>query len=186
MKKTTILTVALFVALIVQAQQPLYKNAKAPIEDRINDLLKRMTPLEKAGQLNQLNGGIFTGPAANDPGQQAKIEMAKQGKVGSFLNVTGANETLALQKIAVEQSRLGIPLLFAFDVIHGYKTIFPIPLAEACSWDVAQIEKDAAVAAKESAAAGLHWTFAPMCDISNDPRWGRVMEGAGEDPYYGS
>lgn len=186
MKKTTILTVALFVALIVQAQQPLYKNAKAPIEDRINDLLKRMTPLEKAGQLNQLNGGIFTGPAANDPGQQAKIEMAKQGKVGSFLNVTGANETLALQKIAVEQSRLGIPMLFAFDVIHGYKTIFPIPLAEACSWDVAQIEKDAAVAAKESAAAGLHWTFAPMCDISNDPRWGRVMEGAGEDPYYGS
>lgn len=186
MKKTTILTIALFVALIVQAQQPLYKNAKAPIEDRINDLLKRMTPLEKAGQLNQLNGGIFTGPAANDPGQQAKIEMAKQGKVGSFLNVTGANETLALQKIAVEQSRLGIPLLFAFDVIHGYKTIFPIPLAEACSWDVAQIEKDAAVAAKESAAAGLHWTFAPMCDISNDPRWGRVMEGAGEDPYYGS
>ncbi|MFZ5977831.1 MAG: beta-glucosidase BglX [Bacteroidota bacterium] len=186
MKKTTILTVALFVALIVQAQQPLYKNAKAPIEDRINDLLKRMTPLEKAGQLNQLNGGIFTGPAANDPGQQAKIEMAKQGKVGSFLNVTGANETRALQKIAVEQSRLGIPLLFAFDVIHGYKTIFPIPLAEACSWDVAQIEKDAAVAAKESAAAGLHWTFAPMCDISNDPRWGRVMEGAGEDPYYGS
>ncbi|WP_298413153.1 glycoside hydrolase family 3 N-terminal domain-containing protein [Hydrotalea sp.] len=186
MKKTTLLMVTLLLVLIVQAQQPLYKNAKAPIEDRINDLLKRMTPVEKAGQLNQLNGGIFTGPAANDPGQQAKIEMTKQGKVGSFLNVTGANETRALQKIAVEQSRLGIPLLFAFDVIHGYKTIFPIPLAEACSWDVAQIEKDAAVAAKESAAAGLHWTFAPMCDISNDPRWGRVMEGAGEDPYYGS
>jgi beta-glucosidase len=186
MKKIISLAAVLLIVFVVQAQQPLYKNAKATIEDRINDLLKRMTPLEKAGQLNQLNGGIFTGPAANDPGQLAKIEMVKEGKVGSFLNVTGANETRALQKVAVEQSRLGIPLLFAFDVIHGYKTIFPIPLAEACSWDITQIEKDAAIAAKESAAAGLHWTFAPMCDISNDPRWGRVMEGAGEDPFYGS
>ncbi|MGC8750485.1 beta-glucosidase BglX [Hydrotalea sp.] len=186
MKKTVILFGLLATAGFIRAQQPLYKNAKAPIEARINDLLKRMTPEEKAGQLNQLNGGIFTGPAANDPGQQAKIYMTRQGKVGSFLNVTGAEETRAMQKVAVEESRLGIPLLFAFDVIHGYKTIFPIPLAEACSWDVTQIEKDASIAAKEAAAAGLHWVFSPMCDISNDPRWGRVMEGAGEDPYYGS
>lgn len=184
--------ISLFVApFLLSAQQktnehPLYKNKNASIQDRITDLLKRMTIEEKAGQLNQLNGGSFTGPAGNDAGQKAKMQMVRDGKVGSFLNVIGAAETKAVQKIAVEESRLGIPILFAFDVIHGYKTIFPIPLAEACSWDLPQIEKNAAVAAKEAAAAGLHWTFAPMCDISNDPRWGRVMEGAGEDPYYGS
>ena len=182
----------LFVApFLLHAQQktkehPLYKNKNASIQDRINDLIKRMTIEEKAGQLNQLNGGTFTGPAANDTGQKAKMQMVRDGKVGSFLNVIGAIETKAAQKVAVEESRLGIPLLFAFDVIHGYQTIFPIPLAEACSWDIPQIEKNSSVAAKEAAAAGLHWTFAPMCDISNDPRWGRVMEGAGEDPYYGS
>jgi len=184
--------ISLFLApFLLSAQQktnehPLYKNKNASIQDRITDLLKRMTIEEKAGQLNQLNGGSFTGPAGNDAGQKAKMQMVRDGKVGSFLNVIGAAETKAVQKIAVEESRLGIPILFAFDVIHGYKTIFPIPLAEACSWDLPQIEKNAAVAAKEAAAAGLHWTFAPMCDISNDPRWGRVMEGAGEDPYYGS
>jgi beta-glucosidase len=95
-------------------------------------------------------------------------------------------ETKAIQKVAVEQSRLGIPMLFALDVIHGYRTVFPIPLAEACSWDLAGIEKNSSVAASEASAAGLHWTFAPMCDISNDIRWGRVMEGAGEDPFYGA
>jgi beta-glucosidase len=164
---------------------PVYKDAKIAINQRIADLLQRMTIEEKAGQLNQLNGGVFTGPAMNDGGQKAKVQMVRDGKIGSFLNVTGVKETKNIQKVAVEESRLGIPILFAFDVIHGYKTIFPIPLAEACSWDLPQIEKNSSVAAKEAAAAGLHWTFAPMCDISNDPRWGRVMEGAGEDPYYG-
>jgi len=164
---------------------PAYRNPKLTIDQRIDDLLQRMTLEEKAGQLNQLNGGVFTGPAVNDAGQQEKVKMVKDGKVGSFLNVTGVKETKNIQRVAVEQSRLGIPILFAFDVIHGYKTIFPIPLAEACSWDLTQIEKNSGVAAKEAAAAGLHWTFAPMCDISNDPRWGRVMEGAGEDTYYG-
>ena len=144
-----------------------------------------MTIEEKAGQLNQLNGGVFTGPAQSDPGQKAKIQQVKDGLVGSMLNVTGVVETKAIQKIATEESRLGIPLLFALDVIHGYKTIFPIPLAEACSWDLPGIEKNATVAAKEASAAGIHWTFAPMCDISNDIRWGRVMEGAGEDPWLG-
>lgn len=164
---------------------PVYKDAKVAINLRIADLLQRMTIEEKAGQLNQLNGGVFTGPALNDAGQKGKVQMVRDGKIGSFLNVTGVKETKNIQHIAVEESRLGIPILFAFDVIHGYKTIFPIPLAEACSWDLPQIEKNSGVAAKESASAGLHWTFAPMCDISNDPRWGRVMEGAGEDTYYG-
>ena len=109
--------------------------------------------------------------------------MVKDGRVGSLLNVVGVSDTRAIQQTAM-QSRLGIPLIFGYDVIHGYKTIFPIPLAEACSWDLPGIEKNSSIAAKEAAAAGIHWTFAPMCDVSNDPRWGRVMEGAGEDPYY--
>ncbi len=168
------------------SEKAVYKDAKAPIEQRVSDLLKRMTIEEKAGQLNQLNGGLFTGPAANDAGQKTKMQELRDGKVGSFLNVLGAKETKAVQKVAVEETRLGIPVLFGFDVIHGYRTIFPIPLAEACSWDLKQAEKNSAVAAKEAASAGINWTFAPMCDITNDPRWGRIMEGIGEDPYYGS
>lgn len=162
-----------------------YKNVKAPIEQRVKDLLTRMTPEEKAAQLNQLNGGAFTGPAINDAGQQEKMKMVREGKVGSLLNVVGAANTKAIQEEAMK-SRLGIPLLFGYDVIHGYKTVFPIPLAEACSWDMALMEKSTAIAAKEASAAGIHWTFAPMCDVSNDPRWGRVMEGAGEDTYLAS
>lgn len=185
MKKICCWVLLSTLALAGWAQTPVYKNAKAPIDARVKDLLKRMTLEEKAGQFNQLNGGAFTGPAANDKGQKAKLDLVKNGKVGSMLNVVGARETKAAQQVAVEQSRLGIPLLFGYDVIHGYKTIFPIPLAEACSWDLSGITSNASVAALEASAAGVHWTFAPMCDISNDPRWGRVMEGAGEDPYYG-
>lgn len=162
-----------------------YKDPKQPIEKRVADLLSRMTLEEKAGQLNQLTGGAFTGPALNDVGQQAKMQAVEKGQIGSMLNVNGVAETKAVQKIAVEKSRLGIPLLFAYDVIHGYRTIFPIPLAEACSWNIPQVEKNASVAASEASASGIHWTFAPMCDLSNDPRWGRVMEGIGEDPWYG-
>ena len=165
-----------------QAKFP-FQNPKLPIEQRVKDLLSRMTVQEKAGQLNQLNGGAFTGPALNDAGQAEKAKMVKDGRVGSLLNVVGVADTRSIQQTAM-QSRLGIPLIFGYDVIHGYKTIFPIPLAEACSWDLPGIEKNASIAAKEAAAAGIHWTFAPMCDVSNDPRWGRVMEGAGEDPYY--
>jgi beta-glucosidase len=164
---------------------PLYKNSKAAIESRVKDLLGRMTPEEKAGQLNQLNGGAFTGPSLNDAGQQAKMDQVQSGKVGSLLNVVGAADTRAIQEYAMK-SRLGIPLLFGYDVIHGYKTIFPIPLGEACSWDLKLMETSAAIAAKEASSAGIHWTFAPMCDVSNDPRWGRVMEGAGEDTYLGA
>ena len=170
----------------IQAQVPIYKDPKQTADSRLKDLLKRMTIDEKAGQLNQLNGGFFTGPARNDPGQKVKMQMVRDGKIGSFLNVIGAKETRAIQEIAVKESRLGIPILFALDVIHGYKTIFPIPLAEACSWDLSIMEHSAGIAAKEASSAGIHWTFAPMCDISNDPRWGRVMEGAGEDPWLGA
>ena len=184
-----LLTIFLLLPGMTMAQNgtPAYKNPRLPIDERVKDLLKRMTLEEKIGQLNQLSGGVLTGPAAaGDAGQQAKLEMVRQGKIGSFLNVLGAAETRAVQKIAVEESRLGIPLLFAFDVIHGYKTIFPIPLAEASSWDLSEAERAASIAAREASSAGLHWTFAPMMDVTREPRWGRVMEGSGEDPYLGS
>ncbi len=165
-----------------QAKLP-YQNPALSIEKRVADLLSRMTVEEKAGQLNQLNGGAFTGPATNDAAQNEKVKMVQSGAVGSLLNVVGVADTRAIQTEAIK-TRLHIPLIFGYDVIHGYKTIFPIPLAEACSWDLLAIEKNSSIAAKEASAAGVHWTFAPMCDVSNDPRWGRVMEGAGEDPYY--
>ena len=186
-QKFFLLATFLFMGAISNAQKAPYKNAKLPIETRVADLVKRMTIVEKAGQLNQLNGGVLTGPqAANDPGQQGKVTMIKEGKVGSLLNVIGSAETKAVQKIAVEQTRLGIPILFAYDVIHGYKTIFPIPIAEACSWEPAGAEKTAMIAAKEASSAGIHWTFAPMMDVTREPRWGRTMEGNGEDPYINS
>jgi beta-glucosidase len=183
--KKTIIYFFVAISLHANAQTKLpYQNALLPIEQRVKDLLSRMTVEEKAGQLNQLNGGVFTGPAVTDAGQNEKAKKVKDGRVGSLLNVVGVADTRAIQQTAM-QSRLGIPLIFGYDVIHGYKTIFPIPLAEACSWDVKGIEKNSSIAAKEASAAGLHWTFAPMCDITNDPRWGRIMEGIGEDPFYG-
>ena len=146
-----------------------------------------MTLQEKIGQLNQYNGfWEITGPTPKEGQAAKKYEHLKKGLVGSMLNVKGVKDVRALQKIAVEQTRLGIPLLFGFDVIHGYKTISPIPLAEAASWDLDAIKKSAEIAAEESAAVGINWTFAPMIDITRDARWGRVMEGAGEDPYLGS
>jgi len=189
--KHTFLSIILlsFVAVLsINAQTntntPSYKNKALSNKERIIDLMARMTLEEKVGQLNQVNGGVLTGPTvANDPGAQGKVKLLKDGMVGSFLNVIGAEQTLATQKIAVEGTRLGIPLLFAYDVIHGYKTVFPIPLAEASSWDLVAAERAASIAAKEASSAGLHWTFAPMMDLSRDPRWGRVMEGSGEDPY---
>jgi beta-glucosidase len=186
MKKLILFLLPSFLfSVIAICQTPAYKNKALPIEKRVADLVSRMTVEEKAGQLNQLNGGIFTGPAANDPGQKAKMDMVRKGQVGSMLNVTGSSETRTIQELAVKESRLGIPVIFAFDVIHGYKTIFPIPIADACAWDPALSQQAAAIAAKEASAEGLHWTFAPMVDVSRDPRWGRVMEGAGEDPYLG-
>ena len=142
-----------------------------------------MTIEEKIGQLNQYTGdNQATGPITINPNKQNEI---KQGLIGSMLNVVGSKYTRGYQELAM-QSRLKIPLLFGQDVIHGYKTTFPLPLAEAASWDLEAIELGARVAATEAAASGIHWTFAPMVDIGRDPRWGRVMEGAGEDTYLGS
>jgi beta-glucosidase len=150
-------------------------------ERRINDLLARMTLQEKVGQLQQLDGDPNTGRVKAE-----HRDLITRGLVGSFLNVRGARNVNEVQHMAVDQSRLKIPLLLGFDVIHGYRTIFPIPLGEASTWDPAAVERAARVAAAEASAAGLKWTFAPMADIARDPRWGRISEGAGEDPYLGS
>jgi beta-glucosidase len=153
------------------------------IDQRIDSVLQLMTLEEKVGQLNQYNGNWgATGPITEDGD---KLHQVREGMVGSMLNVTGVGHTRQLQEIAL-QSRMKIPLLFGQDIIHGYRTTFPLPLAEAASWDLPAIELSARIAATEAAAAGVHWTFAPMVDIARDPRWGRVMEGAGEDPYLGS
>lgn len=157
------------------------------IDKKVDSLLQIMTLEEKIGQLNQYNGfWEITGPAPKEGQAAKKYNDLKKGLVGSMLNVKGVKDVYAIQKIAVEESRLGIPLLFGFDVIHGHKTISPIPLAEAASWDLVAIKKSAEVAAEEAAAEGINWTFAPMVDVSRDARWGRVMEGAGEDTYLGS
>ncbi|REH01862.1 glycoside hydrolase family 3 protein [Flavobacterium aquicola] len=179
------LAVGLFVIGSVEAQTKVENNIS--LDKKVESLLKKMTLEEKVGQLNQYNGfWDVTGPTPKEGLAAKKYDDLKKGLVGSMLNVKGVKDVRALQKIAVEQTRLGIPLLFGFDVIHGYKTISPIPLAESASWDLEAIRKSAEMAAEEAAAVGINWTFAPMVDISRDARWGRVMEGVGEDPYLGS
>jgi beta-glucosidase len=150
---------------------------------RVENLLHQMTLEEKVGQLHQLSGRELTGP----PGEAVrnKENDIRSGKVGSMLNVKGVAATRRIQALAL-QSRLKIPLLFGLDVIHGYQTVFPVPLGEASSWDLEAIEESARIAAREASASGIHWTFAPMVDVGRDPRWGRVMEGAGEDAYLGA
>ena len=143
-----------------------------------------MTLDEKIGQLVQRAGG--RSKALNSRLDDAELARVRAGGVGSYLHVAGAEPLARLQKVAIEESRLGIPLLFAMDVVHGYRTIFPVPLAMASSWAPESLERAARIAADEATAAGLHWTFAPMVDIARDPRWGRIVEGAGEDPYLGS
>lgn len=180
-----------FLLLIVYgsgyAQTKKHLDTSKPIEDRISLLMKEMTLEEKVGQMNQYNGSWdVTGPKPESGTNEEKYNNIKKGWVGSMLTVRGVKEVRAVQKIAVEETRLGIPLIFGFDVIHGYKTLSPIPLAEAASWDLEAIKNSARVAALEASASGLNWTFAPNVDIVNDARWGRVMEGAGEDPYLGS
>ncbi len=147
-------------------------------------LLKKMTLDEKLGQLVQRAGGRQR--ALNSRLDEAELERVRAGGVGSYLHVAGAEPLGRLQKVAVEESRLGIPLLFAMDVVHGYRTIFPVPIALASTWAPESQERAARVAAEEATAAGLHWTFAPMIDIARDPRWGRIVEGAGEDPFLGA
>jgi beta-glucosidase len=171
-----LLAVALLAVTIAAPASP----PQPDVEKKIAALLAQMTLEEKLGQLQQLDG------EANGNYRPEHIEMIRKGLLGSTLNVRGARRTNELQRVAVEQSRLKIPLLFGFDVIHGYRTIFPVPLGEASSWDASAVERAASVAAAEAASAGVRWTFAPMVDIARDPRWGRIVEGAGEDPHLGS
>ena len=161
-----------------KAQQPL-----KPMNEFVSELMDKMTVQEKIGQLNLLpSGDIQTGISDNS----SVSEAIRNGRLGAILNLKGVDNILKVQQMAVEESRLGIPIIFGMDVIHGYETIFPIPLALACSWDIPAIEQSARIAAKEATADGLFWTYSPMVDISIDPRWGRVAEGAGEDPFLGS
>lgn len=158
--------------------------AHADVSQRVEALLRQMTLDEKVGQLNQLSGKDFSTGPGSDKVRDIERDI-REGRIGSMLNIRGAAETRRVQALAL-QSRLHIPLLFGLDVIHGYRTVFPVPLGEAASWDLDAIEESARIAAREASAAGVHWTFAPMVDIGRDPRWGRVMEGAGEDTYLGS
>jgi len=181
--------IVLFLFLYLSGAQYLF--AQWPLSDSteraIDRLLAAMTLEEKIGQMNQYNGfWDVTGPAPKAGADKFKYDHFKQGLVGSVLNVRGVTQVRALQELVVKQSRLGIPLLFGFDAVHGYNTVLPIPLAEAASWDLPAIERSARVSATEAAASGINWTFAPMVDISRDARWGRVMEGAGEDPFLGA
>jgi beta-glucosidase len=154
-----------------------------PAASRIDELLARMTLEEKVGQLTQWGAQQTpTGPRVRQGGE----DDIRQGRVGSILGAYGVGSTRRLQELAVEESRLRVPLLFAFDVIHGFRTVFPVPLAEAAAFDPALSERCARAAAVEAAAHGLHWTYAPMLDVGRDPRWGRVVEGSGEDPYLGA
>lgn len=173
MRKNIILLLFVhFVSNIVSAQS---------IEKKVETLLNKMTLEEKIGQMTQFtSSGDVTGPTLRENVEKE----VKAGNVGSLFNAFTVTYTRKLQKMAIENTRLGIPLLFGYDVIHGYKTLFPIPLGEASSFDLKLMEESARVAAEEASAEGIHWTFAPMIDVSRDPRWGRVMEGAGEDTYY--
>jgi beta-glucosidase len=161
-------------------RQPRAVSRRDEIERKIDQLIARMTLEEKLGQLQQLDG------EANGNFRPEHLDMIRRGLLGSTLNVRGSARTNELQRIAMNESRLKIPQLFAFDVIHGYRTIFPIPLGEAASFDPSAAERAAEIAAREASAAGVRWTFAPMVDIARDARWGRITEGAGEDPYLGA
>ena len=181
MKTTLISTLILAPALLVGCAQT---QSQDKVMDRfIDDLMSRMTVEEKIGQLNlPATGEIVTGQAKSSVG----AERIKAGEIGGLFNLKGADKIREVQRIAVEESRLGIPLLFGMDVIHGYETVFPIPLGLSCTWDMAAVEESAHIAAVEAGSDGICWTFSPMLDVSRDPRWGRVSEGNGEDPYLAS
>src|SRR5215216_557618 len=174
------LILLMIVCLLLATISPVSSQSTRDVEQRVNSLLVQMTLEEKLGQLQQLDG------EGNGNFRPEHLDLIRKGRLGSTLNVRGAQRTNQVQRVAMTESRLKIPVLFGFDVIHGYRTIFPIPLAEASSFDSSLAERSAAVAAQEANNVGLRWTFAPMVDIARDPRWGRITEGAGEDPFLGA
>jgi len=178
--------ISIFITLItvILCSSSYAQKAEDPIMDKfINNLMTKMTLEEKIGQLNLPGAGDITTGQANSSDIGKKI---REGKVGGLFNIKSVTKIRNVQKVAVEESRLKIPLIFGMDVIHGYQTVFPIPLGLSCSWDMKLIEQSARIAAQEASADGICWTFSPMVDISRDPRWGRMSEGSGEDPYLGS
>jgi len=184
--KKKFLTVLLSVLLVSGfTNRSSRENPEEIISVRVDSVLSLMTLEEKIGQLNQLSYGSGWGPSIKVQVPDQYKKMIREGKIGSFLNATGAELTYELQKIAVTESRLKIPLLFGLDVIHGFRTTFPVPLAEASSWEPELVERSSKYQALEASSAGIHWTFAPMVDIARDPRWGRIVEGSGEDTYLG-
>lgn len=176
-KRKTILSVVLGLSILSVTAQT------SEMDKFVDDLMAKMTLQEKIGQLNlQVAGDITTGQA-----QDTQVAgLITSGNIGGVFNLKGVDKIRELQRLSVEQSRLGIPLLVGMDVIHGYETIFPIPFAMSCSWNIEAIEKAANIAAKEASADGINWVFSPMVDICVDARWGRISEGNGEDPYLGS
>ena len=177
----TVLT-AVFLLLSLSCGQERIPGQSTEIDRKVDSILALMTLEEKIGQMTAFTSGWdVTGPVLRDSYRQDIVD----GKCGNLFNAHTVAYNRELQRLAVEGSRLGIPLLFGYDVIHGHRTIFPIPLAEACSWSPELAERSAALAAREAAASGLNWTFNPMVDIARDPRWGRIAEGAGEDTYLG-
>ena len=182
--RTSVVVLLLAASTFAQSSSSaVFGTPNADIEKRISDLLSKMTLEEKVGQINQYSAGQPTGPGT---GRSNYDELVSAGQVGSLFNVTGAKETNQFQRIAMEKSRLKIPLLFGLDVIHGYRTIFPVPLALSATWDPALVERASRIAAQEASAEGVRWTFSPMVDIARDARGGRITEGAGADPYLGS
>jgi beta-glucosidase len=174
----------IFASLFFSCEKNTSKQSnQSGIDHRVDSLLKVMTLEEKIGQLNLPSAGAFVTGAVESSDIAKKIE---QGKVGGLFNIKTVANIKEMQKIAIEKSRLKIPLIFGMDVIHGYESVFPIPLGLSCSWDMELIQRSARIAASEASADGINWTFSPMVDISRDPRWGRVSEGSGEDPYLGS
>ena len=175
-----IIKVAIVFSLFSCSRNNNFNNSESDIYNKVDSLMSLMTLKEKIGQTIMYSGDwVTTGPTVSSN----NIKLLKDGNLGAMLNVYSAKKTKELQKIAVEETRLGIPILFGYDIIHGFKTIFPINLGHAASWDMKDIQKSARIAADEASSAGLHWTFAPMLDIGRDPRWGRISEGAGEDVF---
>jgi len=183
MKKTCLTALIILGSYFAQAQKSNIPSSVKNVEAKVDSLLALMTLEEKIGQLVLYNGSWdLTGPASNLDARQ-KEQNIKNGRVGAMLNVLSVEATTEAQKLVMENSRLKIPMLFGYDVIHGYSTIFPVPLGETASWDLEAIEEAARIAALESVANGVNWTFSPMIDVSRDARWGRIMEGSGEDPF---